>query len=254
MIDVGGESTRPGAEPVDPARGAAPGPAGGRGARPARPRVSIDTRNASRRPRPPSAPGATLINDVSASLAEVAADAAPAGSPCTCTATPGTCRATPLRGRGDRGDAISWSRRAEAAVAAGVDEVWIDPGFGFGKTMDHNLPLLAHLERLVATGFPVVVGLSRKALPRAAAGRQRRRADAEPAEVAPPGGPVASPASATTSGRRPTRRRRPPVAVDDRIEGSVAVATWAALRGAAWSGPTTCGPRSTPSPLGGRPD
>ena len=50
----------------------------------------------------------------------------------------------------------------ERAEAAGVDEVWIDPGIGFGKTMEHNLALLAHLDQLVATGFPVVVGTSRK--------------------------------------------------------------------------------------------
>ena len=47
-------------------------------------------------------------------------------------------------------------------MAAGVDEVWIDPGFGFGKSVAHNLALLAHLDELVATGHPVVVGLSRK--------------------------------------------------------------------------------------------
>ena len=44
-----------------------------------------------------------------------------------------------------------------------MDEVWIDPGIGFGKTMEHNLALLAHLDDLVATGYPVVVGTSRKA-------------------------------------------------------------------------------------------
>src|SRR4029450_2713068 len=53
--------------------------------------------------------------------------------------------------------------RADAARAAGVREVWIDPGIGFGKTLDHNLDLLANLDVLVATGFPVLVGTSRKA-------------------------------------------------------------------------------------------
>ena len=43
-----------------------------------------------------------------------------------------------------------------------MPEVWIDPGIGFGKTFDHNLALLAHLDELVATGFPVLVGTSRK--------------------------------------------------------------------------------------------
>jgi dihydropteroate synthase len=52
--------------------------------------------------------------------------------------------------------------RATAARDAGVQEVWIDPGIGFGKTADHNLSLLKHLGVLVETGFPVVVGTSRK--------------------------------------------------------------------------------------------
>jgi dihydropteroate synthase len=51
---------------------------------------------------------------------------------------------------------------ADQARADGVAEVWIDPGFGFGKTAEHNLYLLAHLDRFVATGLPVLVGLSRK--------------------------------------------------------------------------------------------
>ena len=52
--------------------------------------------------------------------------------------------------------------KAAAAREAGVEEVWIDPGIGFGKTTDHNLSLLRHLDQLVATGHPVVVGTSRK--------------------------------------------------------------------------------------------
>ena len=52
--------------------------------------------------------------------------------------------------------------RAEEATAAGVEEVWIDPGIGFGKTVEHNLALLASLRRMAETGFPVAVGTSRK--------------------------------------------------------------------------------------------
>ncbi|MDB5451946.1 MAG: dihydropteroate synthase [Caulobacteraceae bacterium] len=54
--------------------------------------------------------------------------------------------------------------RAEAAVAAGVrrEAIWVDPGIGFGKTVAHNLSLLAHLDRIAALGFPVVLGVSRK--------------------------------------------------------------------------------------------
>ena len=54
--------------------------------------------------------------------------------------------------------------RAEAAIAAGVarEKVWLDPGIGFGKTVAHNLALLAGLDRIVGLGFPVVLGVSRK--------------------------------------------------------------------------------------------
>jgi dihydropteroate synthase len=96
------------------------------------------------------------------------------------------------------------AERAEAARAAGVREVWIDPGIGFGKTVDHNLALLAGLPSLAATGWPVVVGTSRKSF----LGRLLAESD----------------------------RRHPedgPVPVDDRLEGSVATAVWAMAHGAA---------------------
>jgi dihydropteroate synthase len=101
--------------------------------------------------------------------------------------------------------------RAQAAEAAGVDEVWIDPGIGFGKTMEHNLRLLRHLDELVATGRPVAVGISRKSF----IGRL----------AAAPAAP-AGPATVVTDDR-------PPVApVDERLPGSLAAAIWAASRGA----------------------
>jgi dihydropteroate synthase len=61
--------------------------------------------------------------------------------------------------------------RAERCMAAGIEreQIIIDPGFGFGKTLQHNLSLLAGLHRFVATGFPVMVGLSRKSMVRALA-------------------------------------------------------------------------------------
>jgi dihydropteroate synthase len=91
--------------------------------------------------------------------------------------------------------------RADAALAAGVPEVWIDPGIGFGKTQAHNLQLLARLDELVATGFPVLVGTSRKGFLGALLGASDGRPDAAP--------------------------------VDDRLEGSLATATWAMTCGAA---------------------
>ncbi|HEY2049550.1 MAG TPA: dihydropteroate synthase, partial [Caulobacteraceae bacterium] len=56
------------------------------------------------------------------------------------------------------------SERAEVAIAAGVarERIWLDPGIGFGKTLDHNLALLANLDRFAALGFPLLVGASRK--------------------------------------------------------------------------------------------
>jgi len=54
------------------------------------------------------------------------------------------------------------AERAATATAAGVGEVWVDPGFGFGKTLDHNLSLLRHLDVLTRAGVPVLVGTSRK--------------------------------------------------------------------------------------------
>jgi dihydropteroate synthase len=162
IVDVGGESTRPGAEPVDPVaeqrrvipvvEALAP-----------HVRVSIDTRHASTAEAAIAA-GATLVNDVSAELWSVAAAAGPTvgwvamhmlGDPRTMQVDP------------RYGDVVAEVRaflveRASRARDAGVEEVWIDPGIGFGKTLQHNLDLLAALPELVATGFPVAIGTSRK--------------------------------------------------------------------------------------------
>jgi dihydropteroate synthase len=88
--------------------------------------------------------------------------------------------------------------RARRAAEAGVEEVWVDPGIGFGKTVDQNLSLLHHLAELVAEGFPVLVGTSRKSF----LGRLAPLADGRPS---------------------------PP---EDRLPGSLATATWAMLAGA----------------------
>ncbi|HVE46925.1 MAG TPA: dihydropteroate synthase [Acidimicrobiales bacterium] len=161
VVDVGGESTRPGAAPVGEAEelrrvlpvieALAP-----------HVRVSVDT---SKVPVAEAAvaAGATLVNDVSASLQFVAAAAGVGWVAMHRQGTPETMQIDP-RYEDVVGEVRSFLvERAEAAVAAGVGEVWIDPGIGFGKLIEHNLALLAHLEVLVATGHPVVVGTSRKA-------------------------------------------------------------------------------------------
>jgi dihydropteroate synthase len=201
IVDVGGESTRPGADPVAPdeeIRRIAPVVA----ALAPQVRVSIDTRHAEVADAAVDA-GATLVNDVSASLHGVAAARSVGWVAMHMRGEPQTMQRDP-----HYDDVVAEVRdflvgRAEVARAAGVAEVWIDPGIGFGKTVAHNLSLLAHLDVLVDTGWPVVVGTSRKSF----LGRLAAVADGLDADAAVP--------------------------VDDRLEGSVATATWAAWKGAA---------------------
>jgi len=161
IVDVGGESTRPGASPVaidEEIRRVVPviEQLSGHG------RVSVDTR----RPdvaRAAVAAGATLINDVSAQLWSVAAELGVGWVAMHMQGEPATMQADPTYT-----DVVSevcafLSERVAQAERAGVEEIWIDPGFGFGKTLAHNLTLLAHLDQVVALGRPVLVGTSRKA-------------------------------------------------------------------------------------------
>jgi dihydropteroate synthase len=160
VVDVGGESTRPGATPVDPAeerRRVVPVVE----ALSPHVRVSVDTRRASVAEAAIAA-GATLLNDVSASLWEVAAAGRVGWVAMHMRGEPATMQDDP---RYD--DVVEEVRRhlverAGRAAAAGVEEIWIDPGIGFGKTDDHNLSLLRRVGELAATGYPVLVGTSRK--------------------------------------------------------------------------------------------
>jgi dihydropteroate synthase len=212
VVDVGGESTRPGAEPVDPIeeqRRVLPVVA----ALAPLVRVSIDTRNASTARAAVDA-GASIVNDISASLAPVAAELGVGWIAVHMKGDPRTMQESPAYD-----DVVVEVRdflvdRADAARASGVDEVWIDPGFGFGKSLDHNLALLAHLDVLVATGHPVVVGLSRKWF----LGRLLANSDARASAPPLPGLAPEAPARTTP--------------VDDRLEGSICGAAWAVAQGA----------------------
>ncbi len=133
--------------------------------------------------------------DVTASLDGVAAELGVAWAAMHAQGDPATMQHDPTYA-----DVVAEVRdllvaRATRALAAGVPEVWIDPGIGFGKTAEHNLTLLAHLDELVATGFPVLVGTSRKGF----LGRLLGASDGVDG----------------------------PVPTDDRLEGSLATATWA---------------------------
>jgi dihydropteroate synthase len=199
-VDVGGESTRPRAEPVpadEELRRVIPVVEALATAGVA---VSIDTRKAEVA-RAAVAAGARMVNDVSAALADVAAAGGAAFVAMHMLGDPRTMQDQPVYD-----DVVVDVRdflveRADAARAAGVADVWIDPGFGFGKTLAHNLDLLGNLDVLVATGYPVLVGTSRKAM----LGTLAARADV--------GGS--------------------PPPTSDRLEGSVATAVWSARCGAA---------------------
>jgi len=170
ILDVGGESTRPGAQPVgqdEELRRVVPVVAA-LAARVPEATLSIDTTKAEVA-RQAVAAGATVVNDVTAlrgdpELAGVVADA---GVGCCLMHMLGEPRTMQDDPRYD--DVVSevkafLEQRLAFAVAAGVDEqaVWLDPGIGFGKTAQHNLELLARLDEIVALGRPVVVGTSRK--------------------------------------------------------------------------------------------
>jgi dihydropteroate synthase len=161
IVDVGGESSRPGAVAVpveEELRRVLPVIE----ALSSHVRVSVDTVKPEVAEAAVAA-GATLINDVSASLWQVAASCGVGWVAMHRRGTPTTMQDDP---RYD--DVVTEVRdalleRAARAAEAGVSEIWIDPGIGFGKTVEHNLSLLAHLDVLVETGFPVLVGTSRKA-------------------------------------------------------------------------------------------
>jgi dihydropteroate synthase len=173
IVDVGGESTRPGSEPVavelelariEPVV-AGLAAADWSGCSP--PQISIDTRKASVA-RAALTAGATLVNDVSALRdGEMAGVVADGGADCCLThmrGEPGTMQDDPRYG--DVVDDVKafLEERLAFAVSEGVDErrVLLDPGIGFGKTDEHNLELLRRLDEIAAIGRPVVIGTSRK--------------------------------------------------------------------------------------------
>lgn len=169
MLDVGGESTRPGAEPVEEAEEiarVAPLIAAIRAESDIP--ISIDTMKPAVA-RAAVTAGATIWNDVTALGWAPDAPAVAAELGCGVVlmhmrGVPRTMQNAPRYGDVAAEVAAFLSARAEAAEAAGVarERLWIDPGIGFGKTAAHNLTLLAHLDRFTDIGLPVLVGASRK--------------------------------------------------------------------------------------------
>ncbi|MGY5883706.1 dihydropteroate synthase [Modestobacter lacusdianchii] len=167
-VDVGGESTRPGADRVDAAEECRRVVPVVRELAGAGVRVSVDTTRAEVAAAALDA-GAALVNDVSGGLADegMARLVAESGVPWVLMHWRGHSREMYAAAR--YGDVVTevaaeLTARVEDVVAAGVDpgQLVLDPGLGFAKNADHNWALLAGLDRLVALGLPVLVGASRK--------------------------------------------------------------------------------------------
>ena len=169
VLDVGGESTRPGSDPVSAEVELARVLAVIRGLREATDvPISIDTTKAVVAEAAIAA-GASFVNDVSAMrddprMAEVVAGAGVPVCLMHMRGDPKTMQDDPRYDDVVAEVAAFLSERVEAAKAAGISDeaICVDPGIGFGKTGEHNLSLLRHLDAIVAVGPPVVVGVSRK--------------------------------------------------------------------------------------------
>lgn len=169
VLDIGGESTRPGADPVgedEEIDRVAPVVAGIRalwdGA------ISVDTMKPGVA-RAAVGAGATMWNDVTA--LSHAADSASVAAALGCDVVLMHMKGEPrtMQDAPHYDDAVAevvahLAARAEAAMTVGVahDKIWLDPGIGFAKTTTHNLTLTARLEALIDLGFPVLYAASRK--------------------------------------------------------------------------------------------
>lgn len=167
IIDVGGESTRPGAEPISVQEeidriGPVVDGLVAQGIR-----VSIDTQ------KPQVAQlaidfGVAMVNDISGlrdpDMVDVCARAGCGVCIMHMLGTPKTMQAHPVYGDVVRDVREYLLHAAALAEKTGVHraDIWIDPGIGFGKTLGHNLELLRRLDEIVALGYPVLVGVSRK--------------------------------------------------------------------------------------------
>lgn len=168
VLDLGAESSRPGATPLSEDEewlrlvpvlemlAEAPVP------------ISVDTYHASTARRALDA-GATLINDISALRhdPEMASCMATAGCPCVLMhmqGTPKTMQTAPVYGDVVAEIMAFFEERIDAALAAGMarEQIWLDPGFGFGKSVAHNLTVLRELARFQQFELPVLIGTSNK--------------------------------------------------------------------------------------------
>ena len=214
IIDVGGESTRPGAAPVSPEREqdrvlpiiAALAAAGLR--------VSVDTRNAATM-RAALGAGASIVNDVSALAHDPSAAGVVAEAGCPVVLMHMRGQPTTMHAEAVYADVVAEVRaelltRIEAAIRAGIHpaQIAIDPGVGFAKRAPHSLAVLQGLPDLGRLGYPIVVGVSRKSFIATLAGQ--------------------SVAGQSVAGQFVAGQPKP----DQRLGGSLAAGLYAVLRGA----------------------
>ena len=182
IIDIGGESTRPGAAPtpeheeldrVLPLFESLAADCAARGVP-----LSVDTRKPAVM-RAAIAAGASMVNDISALRSDGAIDAVAKSGAGVCLMHMQGEPLTMQKSAVYDDDVVAvvsafLAARAQACERAGIarDRIAIDPGFGFGKTLEHNLELLRRLSEIVALGYPVVAGLSRKSTIGALTGRR----------------------------------------------------------------------------------
>ena len=176
ILDLGAESSRPGAPAVPAAEELARLLPVLRALRDAPVPLSVDTCKPEVM-RAALAEGAAMINDIAALLAPGALAALAASQAAVCLmhmqGEPRTMQANPVYGDVAAEVRAFLGARAAACVAAGIapDRIVVDPGFGFGKTLAHNLALLRQLDGLRTLGYPVLAGLSRKSMLGAITGR-----------------------------------------------------------------------------------
>jgi dihydropteroate synthase len=175
IIDIGGESTRPGAQPVgvqEELDRVLPIIEGLRGVP-----ISIDTCKPQVM-QAAIAAGVQMVNDINALQDAAAMNAVAAGNVAVCLmhkqGNPQTMQTQPQYQNAVAEVGEFLRERIAAAEAAGIgrERIVIDPGFGFGKTLAHNLDLLRHLGKLRELGVPVLAGLSRKSMLGALTGRE----------------------------------------------------------------------------------
>lgn len=170
IIDVGGESTRPGSDPVSPdeeLRRVVPTVRGILSERPDA-TISIDTYRAATAEAALEA-GAKIVNDVTAAHGDSRMLSLMAEADCPVVlmhmkGEPKTMQNDPRYDDVMKEVREFLSGRAEAVISAGVspERIILDPGVGFGKTVEHNLLLLKNLGEIVDVGFPILIGTSRK--------------------------------------------------------------------------------------------